>query len=170
MDDPGFWRDLEDLDEEAIKYCYDLCGWIESMLADAYQETGLPLLKSGQEGMAGFTEEFFDKALGLAFVMDEKDHSGSARGGYQPGHNVGNLTALTYGHKTVTVIAWTPEDEHERVIEVHRTLAFRMSGQLIWGLIDSHANVETALERLRSRLLPTVIRLKVDRGRCDLCP
>ncbi len=173
MDDPEFWRDLEALDEEAIKYCYDLWDWIEIMLADAYEETGLPLLKPGQEGMAGFTEEFFDKAMLLATAMDEEDPEASLRragGAYKPGAKVGDLTALTYGHKTVTVIAWAPEDKHERVIEVHKMLAFRMSGQLIRELMDSHAKVGTALERLRSRLLPTVIRLKVARGRCDLCP
>lgn len=172
LDDPGFWKDLEALNEDAIRYCYDLHNWIELMVADARDATGLPLLKPGQEGMAGFTEAFFDKALSLSLAMDKEDPEGSLKLAkyYQPGAKIGDLTALTYGHKSFTVIAWMPEDDNEQLIELHGTFALKMSGQFIRELVDSHAKVETALERLRSRLMPAVIRFKIVRGRCDLCP
>lgn len=171
MDDPGFWRDLEALDEEAIKYCYHLHGWIQILVYDAYRYTGLPLLTPGQEGQPGLTPEFFDTVLRLASFQDRDDPwAGLNNLHYDTGGIEGGLTGLTFGHWQRSTIAWAPEDDHGNIIDVHKNLIAKMTGEFINKLIDEHTQVETCLVKLRERLLPSIIGIRIAGGHCDLCP
>ena len=172
MNDEGWWRDLEALDEEAVRYCYSLWDDINLMVGTAYQEIGFPLLQPHQEGVAGLYDECFDTAIQRADAWSHGDPNPTAWDLYHSGRKSGELTELTFGSVTLSVIALAPEDDHEQIIQTHRLLTLRLSGPkgMPRSLLDSHSSLETALADLRLRLIPGRMRRIVTTGHCEVCP